>query len=111
MNGEKEIDYNQKMAKPFTNSDAAFYFANLGADVSRCITAAKQKNESRYDDSLARAYQTLELLHKTKRPEAYEEGLLMLRGLEFARTAPESLISFGIALDDLIAPFSARLAF
>jgi hypothetical protein len=89
--------------------DATFYFANLGADVSRCITAARQGNETRYEDSLSRAYRTLEDLHKTGRPEAYEEGLLMLRGLEFARTAPESLISFGIALNDLITPFSARL--
>jgi len=90
--------------------DAAFYFANLGADVSRCVSAAKQGNEARYDDSLARAYRTLEDLHKTARPEAYEEGLLMMRGLEFARTTPESLASFQTSLDNLTAPFLARLA-
>ncbi|MGD0328322.1 MAG: hypothetical protein ABSB00_01250 [Minisyncoccia bacterium] len=87
--------------------DAAFYFANLGADVSRCINAAKQGNESRYDDSLSRAYQTLELLHKTTRPEAYEEGLLMLRGLALARATPKSLASFQSALDSLIGVFSS----
>ena len=89
--------------------DAAFYFANLGADVSRCITAAKQGNEARYDDSLARAYRTLAELRKAKRPEAYEEGLLMLRGLALARAAPDTLASFQTALDPLIAVFSARL--
>ncbi len=89
--------------------DAAFYFANLGADVSRCITAAKQGNETRYEDSLARAYRTLEDLHSTKRPEAYEEGLLMLRGLDLARMSPETLSSFQSSLDALISAFSARL--
>jgi|GEM_PF-1654495 len=90
--------------------DAIFYFANLGADVTRCISAAKQRDESRYEDSLSRAYRTLEDLHKTARPEAYEEGLLMLRGLALARTTPESLTSFQSALDLLIGSFSARLA-
>lgn len=88
---------------------AAFYFANLGADVSRCITAAKRGNEPRYQDSLARAYKTLELLHKTARPEAYEEGLLMLRGLALARVTPEALTSFQVSLNSLIGAFSARL--
>lgn len=89
--------------------DAIFYFANLGADISRCITATKERNESRYQDSLARAYQTLEFLHKTARPEAYEEGLLMLRGLALARTTPELLTSFQSSLDSVISVFSARL--
>ena len=89
--------------------DAAFYFANLGADVSRCINAVKEGNEIRYEDSLSRAYQTLELLHKTERPEAYEEGLLMLRGLALARTTPEALSYFQTSLDSLISVFSARL--
>ncbi|OGG78123.1 hypothetical protein A3A36_01150 [Candidatus Kaiserbacteria bacterium RIFCSPLOWO2_01_FULL_52_12b] len=90
--------------------DATFYFANLGADVSRCITAAKEGNETRYEDSLSRAHRTLELLHNTKRPEAYEEGLLMLRGLALARETPESLASFQTSLDSLISAFSVRLA-
>ena len=88
---------------------AVFYFANLGADVSRCINAVKQGNEVRYGDSLSRAYRTLEELHKTARPEAYEEGLLMLRGLVLARTTPETLASFQTSLDSLISVFSARL--
>lgn len=89
--------------------DAAFYFANLGADVSRCIAAARQGDEARYEDSLSRAYRTLEQLHKTSRPEAYEEGLLMLRGLALARTTPEALSSFQSSLDTLISAFSTRL--
>lgn len=88
---------------------AAFYFANLGADVSRCVNAAKQGNEDRYKDSLARAYRTLEELRKVARPEAYEEGLLMLRGLALARSAPETLTSFQKSLDSLISVFLARL--
>lgn len=89
--------------------DAAFYFANLGADVSRCVAAAKVGNEIRYQDSLARARRTLEELHKTMRPEAYEEGLLMLRGLALARKSPETLTSFQSSLDSLISAFSSRL--
>mgnify|MGYP001605369224 FL=1 len=88
--------------------NAAFYFANLGADVSRCITAAKEGNETRYEDSLSRAYRTLEDLHKTARPEAYEEGLLMLRGLALARITPESLASFQTSLNSLICTFASR---
>lgn len=88
---------------------AAFYFANLGADVTRCVSAAKQGNEDRYKDSLLRAYRTLEELRKTARPEAYEEGLLMLRGLALARATPETLTSFQASLDSLISVFSARL--
>lgn len=88
---------------------ATFYFANLGADVARCVNATKQNNETRYGDSLSRAYRTLEELHKTARPEAYEEGLLMLRGLALARQTPEELASFKTYLDSFIAAFSARL--
>ncbi len=89
--------------------DAAFYFANLGADVARCASAAKQCDETRYRDSLSRAYDTLEQLHKIARPEAYEEALLMLRGLALARATPESLASFQFALDSVIGTFSVRL--
>jgi hypothetical protein len=89
--------------------DAAFYFANLGADVSRCITASREGNEARYEDSLSRAYRTLEALRGTARPEAYEEGLLMLRGLALASESPSSLASFETSLNSLIAPFSANL--
>lgn len=88
--------------------NAAFYFANLGADVTRCVSAAKQGNETRYNDSLARAYRTLEDLHKTARLEAYEEGLLMLRGLDLARATPEALASFQTSLDPIIGVFSSQ---
>lgn len=91
------------------NRDAVFYFANLGADVSRCVSAVQQGNEARYQDSLARAYRTLDALRQTNRPEAYEEGLLLLRGLAFARATPNTLTSFQSALNSLIGTFSARL--
>jgi hypothetical protein len=89
--------------------DAVFYFANLGADVTRCVSASKQVNEARYEDSLSRAYRTLADLRKAARPEAYEEGLLMLRGLALARATPETLSAFQAALDHLVGSFSARL--
>ncbi len=88
--------------------DAAFYFANLGADVARCASAAQRGDTIRYEESLARAYRTLEELHKAARPEAYEEGLLMLRGLAFARATPEALASFRSSLDTVISAFSTR---
>jgi hypothetical protein len=88
--------------------DAAFYFANLAADVARCVNAAQQNNTIRYEDSLSRAYRTLEQLHKTARPEAYEEGLLMLRGLYFARETAEALASFQSGLDSIASTFSRR---
>ncbi len=66
-------------------NDAKFYFANLGADVTRCIKAAERGDEGRYEDSLERAHKTLAHLRASHRPEAYEEGLLLLSGLEYAR--------------------------
>jgi len=89
--------------------DATFYFANLGADVTRCVTAAKGGDESRYQESLERAYHTVDYIRTVRRPEAYEEALLLLRGLDLARTKPETLTSFQSATDSLMGAFSARL--
>ena len=89
--------------------DAAFYFANLGADVARCANAAKQNDDVRYDDSLSRAYRTLDALREASRPEAYEEGLLMLRGLAIARSTPEALAFFQSSLNSIIGAFLTRL--
>ena len=85
--------------------DARFYFANLGADVSRCIVAAQKGDLEQYKDSLERAHGTLEYLRKEHRPEAYEEGLLLLRGLECARV-DNKLSEFSAQLDNLIAQYS-----
>lgn len=90
--------------------DAAFYFANLGADVARCVQALRMNDEPRYQESLERAHHTLAHIRTAKRPEAYEEALLMLRALEFARATPETLMSFKSALDSLVGPFSRRFA-
>ena len=65
--------------------NARFYFANLCADVARCIKALESDDDKRYTDSLLRAHKTLTYLHGANRPEAYEEGLLLLRGLEYTR--------------------------
>lgn len=85
--------------------DARFYFANLGADVARCVAAAEGSDLARYEDSLDRAYQTLFYLRDTRRPEAYEEGLLLLRGLEHARHQ-KTLAAFNTAVNRLIAEYS-----
>lgn len=67
--------------------DARFYFANLGADVVRCIKAAQTGDEKRYQESLGRARTTLKHIREAHRPEAYEEGLLLVRELTYARRA------------------------
>ncbi|MEK7155708.1 MAG: hypothetical protein AAB734_02415 [Patescibacteria group bacterium] len=83
--------------------DAAFYFANLGADISRCISAAQHNDSESYDDSIDAAYRTLAYI--TNRPEAYEEGLLLLRGLEYAREE-NRLSEFNDQLNELITEYS-----
>ena len=85
--------------------DARFYFANLGADVARCVSAAQKGDMKRYEDSCERARTTLEYLRKEHRPEAYEEGLLLLRGLEYAQ-ADNELPEFNEHLNRLIAQYS-----
>lgn len=65
--------------------NAKFYFANLCADVMRCIIAAEALDAERYRSSLARARTTLSRIRDTRRYEAYEEGLLLIRALEHAR--------------------------
>ena len=85
-------------------NDAKFYFANLGADVVRCISALQSGNIARYEDSLARARKTLASLRAAKRPEAYEEGLLLLSGLEYAREDGQ-LESFQSNVNALTASF------
>ena len=86
-------------------NDAKFYFANLGADVTRCVSALQSGNIARYEDSLARARKTLSHLRAAKRPEAYEEGLLLLSGLEYARE-DDQLESFQSNVNALTASFS-----
>ncbi len=86
-------------------NDAKFLFANLGADVARCVSALQSGNRARYEDSLARSQKTLALLRGAKRPEAYEEGLLLLSGLEYARQ-DDKLESFRSNVNTLFASFS-----
>lgn len=86
------------------NRDARFYFANLGADVARCISAQESGDETRYQDSLDRGYRTLAALRGAGRPEAYEEGMLLLRALEYSKRA-RTLPAFGERVSALIAEY------
>jgi len=86
---------------------AQFYFANLGADVMRCVSAAKRDDSGRYDSSLARARKTLSFLHKSGRSEAYEEGLLLLRALEYAEKS-NMLDEFSADVNKIISPMMKR---
>lgn len=65
--------------------DARFYFANLASDVVRSARAGLAHQDARYTDSRMRAQKTLTYLRHAARPEAYEEGLLLMRGLDYAR--------------------------
>lgn len=82
--------------------NARFYFANLGADMMRCVVAAQAGDEKKYEDSLVRAHKTLTHLRATGRPEAYEEGLLLLRALFYAK-ANKSLESFAKHLNRMVS--------
>lgn len=93
-----------------TSNKAAFYFANLGADILRCVAAAETSQIAEYALSLERARNTLSRIEKENRPEAYEEGLLLLRGLEYARAAG-TLAAFRDHLNQIITPLASRLGF
>ncbi len=88
---------------------ASFYFANLGADVMRCALAVESESENEYQSSLKRAHSTLRRVQAEGRPEAYEEGLLLLRALEFARSTMNTP-AFREQLNSIIAPLASRLA-
>ena len=88
---------------------APFYFANLGADVLRCALAAESDNMTEYESSHERARSTLRRVERESRPEAYEEGLLLLRGLECARET-STLPAFRAHLNELIEPIAVRLS-
>lgn len=82
-----------------------FLFANLCADVARCIKAAEDSDQERYEGSLARARKTLTYLRASHCPEAYEEGLLLVRGLQLAQEG--ELGRFAVNVDRLAATLVA----
>ena len=88
--------------------DARFYFLNLGSDITRCIIAAEKAEETEYQNSLMRAKRTLNHLREAQRPEAYEEGLLLMRALFFAHEN-RTLSAFRQKLNALMAPFAAPI--
>jgi len=85
--------------------DARFYFASLGVDVGRCVSALLKDDLGRYQDHLAEAHRTLEYLRGTVRTSAYEEGKLMLLGMKLARE-DNKLSEFNDQLNELIAEYS-----
>ena len=91
------------------NKSAQFYFANLGADVVRCVVAAEAEDEGRYESSLERARRTLAHLHDTRRLEAYEEGVRMIQALEYARSCGD-LHKFKQEVSSVVAPFVMLIA-
>jgi hypothetical protein len=90
------------------NKDARFYFANLGVDVARCVSAAELGDNERFNESLKHARRTLSFLRYADRPEAYEEGLLLMRALEYARIE-NRLKKFNQDLNSLIAQYAPVL--
>ena len=91
-----------------TDRNARFYSANLGADVMRCAVAAEKRDIAEYEASLVRARHTLVYLHNAGRLEYYEEGLLLIRTLEYARISGE-LESFRKNLNQLITPLVVNM--
>lgn len=85
--------------------DAKFYFGNLVSDVIRSAHAAISNDDARYENSLSRAYKTLGYLRGAHRPEAYEEGLLLMRALAHAR-ARGALPAFRAHLSTLAESFA-----
>ena len=90
-----------------TEGTAQFYFANLGADILRCSLAIEEGKSGRYQSSLRRARRTLLKLRDCRRPEAYEEGLLLLRAMEYAKT-PEQISKFHTQIHRLIGTLSSH---
>ncbi|MDO8624109.1 MAG: hypothetical protein Q7R54_02025 [bacterium] len=74
---------------------------NLAVDIMRSASALTEGNEERYQDSIKRAYHTLDLLRAEGRAEASEEGFLMLRALALARE-DATLPSLRRALDSIL---------
>ena len=87
------------------NRDARFYFANLGADIARCISAERAHDVARYQRSSERARATIVHLRSTGQQGAYEESLLLLRALAYARERGR-LDVFESQLNKIIAVFA-----
>ena len=88
------------------NRDATFYFANLGADIVRCVHASD--DPARYEAAFGRASRTLDELKRSGRAAAYEEGLLLTSALEYARSEGR-LTRFESDVNHLIEPFARRI--
>lgn len=87
--------------------DARFYFMNLCADVARSAAAASRGDEEGFAYSRTRMGKTLQYLRSEKNPEAYEEGLLLVRGFKLARESG-TLQSFRANMGALMRPLARR---
>ena len=65
--------------------DARFYFANLGVDVGRLVSAVMKSNDENYSIALELTHQTLSYLRDEDDSVLYEKGLQLIRDFEQAR--------------------------
>ncbi len=89
--------------------DARFYFANLGVDVGRCLSATEKHDEEKYDLYLEMMHRTLGYLRDANDPAIYERGLQLIRDFEQARE-DNKLSEFNDSLKELIAEYSPLVA-
>ena len=85
--------------------DARFYFANLGVDVGRLVSATVKNDEEKYSIALEMTHRTLAYLRRENDPVMYEQGLQLIRDFEQAR-AGNKLSEFNDQLNELIAEYS-----
>ena len=85
--------------------DARFYFANLGVDVGRLVSATMKNNDENYSIALELTHRTLLYLRHENDSVLYEKGLQLIRDFEQARK-DNRLPEFNDQLNELIAEYS-----
>ena len=85
--------------------DARFYFANLGVDVGRMVSATMKDNDENYNIALELTHRTLSYLRHENDSVMYEKGLQLVRDFERAREDGR-LSEFNDQLNELIAEYS-----
>lgn len=85
--------------------DARFYFANLGVDVGRRVSAELKDDKEMRELSLELTHRTLAYLRDAEDPMMYEKGLQLIRDFEQARD-DNKLSEFNDQLNVLLAEYS-----
>lgn len=85
--------------------DARFYFANLGVDVGRLVSATMKNNDENYNIALELTHRTLSYLRDENDSVMYQKGLQLIRDFEQARE-DNRLSEFNDQLNELIAEYS-----